>query len=124
MNCFNHAEKNAIGICKSCGKGLCAECLVALPNGLACKNACEDRVTLINRIIDINQKMVVAANAQVRSSGLFVLILGSLFVGLGLTPFIVGGSKFPLIFAVLGAPFLVFGIMRLVTRSQRFPEIK
>lgn len=26
MHCFNHAEKDAVGICRSCGRGVCLEC--------------------------------------------------------------------------------------------------
>ena len=47
MNCFNHRDKPAIGLCKSCGKALCEDCLTEVPNGLACKGSCEDRVNMI-----------------------------------------------------------------------------
>ena len=44
-----------------------------LPNGLACRDACEDRVNLINQMIDDNQKVISTANLQVRSIGVFIL---------------------------------------------------
>ncbi len=37
MNCFNHPDTPAIGICKFCQKGLCKECAYDLSHGLACK---------------------------------------------------------------------------------------
>jgi hypothetical protein len=52
MNCFNHRDKPAIGICKSCGKGLCGDCVAELPNVLACKDSCEKQVDLIGRHTD------------------------------------------------------------------------
>jgi len=41
MNCFYHPNQEAIGTCKSCGKGLCAACATDLGKGLACRNRCE-----------------------------------------------------------------------------------
>ena len=47
MNCFNHPGVPAVGICKSCQKGLCMECAVDLGHGIACKNHREDVEMLI-----------------------------------------------------------------------------
>ena len=125
MNCFNHPDKAAIGFCKSCCKGLCADCAATLPNGLACRSACEDRVTLINRIIDNNQKVISAANVQVRSSGLFVLILGVIFCLIGLVPWITSGSTGTLfIMGIPGLLFTAFGVIRLMKKSQYYPTTK
>jgi hypothetical protein len=52
MNCFNHRDKSALAICKSCGRALCADCSTALRDGIACKNTCESRVNAINEIAD------------------------------------------------------------------------
>lgn len=38
MKCFNHHDRDAFGICKSCGKALCLECM-AIENG---KVLCKD----------------------------------------------------------------------------------
>jgi hypothetical protein len=51
MKCFYHNDKDAVGICKSCEKGLCIDCAVDLGKGLACKNHCEEDV---KRLIDIS----------------------------------------------------------------------
>ena len=66
MNCFNHRAVPAVGLCKSCGKALCGDCLTELANGLACKGKCESRVAMINRILDSNAKIVSAARHQTR----------------------------------------------------------
>lgn len=31
MHCFNHDDRDAVDICKACGKGLCPECATDLP---------------------------------------------------------------------------------------------
>ena len=38
MKCFNHNDRDAFGICRACGKGLCLECLENSELGLICKN--------------------------------------------------------------------------------------
>ncbi|MBP7275989.1 MAG: hypothetical protein KBA51_07280, partial [Kiritimatiellae bacterium] len=35
MKCFNHEDRDAVGTCKSCGKGVCRECAVDMGKGLA-----------------------------------------------------------------------------------------
>ena len=77
MNCFNHPDNAAIGICKSCCKALCRHCAVEVENGLACRETpCEDRVKLINRIIDNNKRIIDAANTQNRLAATFTIALG------------------------------------------------
>lgn len=41
MICFQHRENQSIGICKSCGKAICQDCLIEFPKGLACSAECE-----------------------------------------------------------------------------------
>ena len=47
MNCFNHPDVPAVGMCKACQKGLCMECAVDLGHGIACKNHREE-VEMLN----------------------------------------------------------------------------
>ena len=96
MNCFNHPEKPAIGVCKSCYKGLCAECVAPLPNGLACRDTCEARVTLMNQMIDNNQKVLAAAGLlaapiEHEVSGAFLTPIGTTTNLMVMTP---GGYNF------------------------------
>jgi hypothetical protein len=44
MRCFNHVDREAIGFCKACCKGLCPECAVDLGFGLSCRGEHEKRV--------------------------------------------------------------------------------
>jgi len=38
MKCYNHHDRDAFGICKSCGKGLCLECMKKEDGAVFCKN--------------------------------------------------------------------------------------
>jgi len=40
MECINHSNVQAIGVCQACGKSVCAECASELANGIACKGTC------------------------------------------------------------------------------------
>lgn len=125
MNCFNHPDKPAVGFCKSCCKGLCADCAATLPNGLACRNTCEARVTRINQIIDNNERVISAANVQIRSSGIFVLLLGVIFCLVGFLPWVISGNTGTLfITGVPGLLFATYGATRLLRKSQRYPLAK
>jgi hypothetical protein len=63
VNCFYHQNEPAIGICKSCGKGVCRECAVDFTQGLACRGRCEDDVqTRIRQINDYDK--VLAQNRE------------------------------------------------------------
>ena len=50
MKCFDHPEMHAVGICKSCHKGLCLDCAVDVGMGLACRDSCETRVSELSQM--------------------------------------------------------------------------
>jgi hypothetical protein len=52
MRCFYHQDKEAVGLCKSCGKGVCLACAVDFSKGLACRGHCEDKVQSIIQKMD------------------------------------------------------------------------
>ncbi len=123
MNCFNHDDVPAVGMCKSCGKGICRECLKEIPDGLACKGTCVDRSVMINRIIDNNQRMVSAANSQIKNGGWLTVAIGVFICAMGIL-LSYGESFFPfgLISGVIGLTFLGFGIRFLLKRSA-YPSV-
>jgi len=106
MNCFYHSEKAAVGICKSCGRGLCMDCAADIQNGLACKDRCEERAARINKIIDRNPQMIAAANTQVLTQKIVLLLLGLVIMGLGV---FVGFDR-----TIYGVPLILLGVVFLV----------
>ena len=114
MKCFYHHDRDAVGTCKSCQRGVCPECAVEFPHGLACKARCENDVESLIRLIQNNVKFAPAnirlIRAQ-RSGGLlaagFYLVTGAVFVGGGLY------ERFTMI-AVFGGCFLAFGVLTFI----------
>lgn len=123
MNCFNHRDKPAVGLCKSCAKALCGDCVAELTNGLACKGTCESRVNMINRMLDSNAKVMSAARHQVRTGGIL-----SLFMGIGCSVFAVlayfeTGGFLPYFLGLLAVVTLITGVLRL-SRKEQYPQLE
>ena len=128
MKCFYHNDKDAVGICKSCKKGLCIDCAVDLGKGLACKNYCEEDV---KRLIDISQENIQYASntskfLQSKKTGrpniskLFIVV-GIIITLCGILP---GMPLFP--FFCIGVLFLLYGIISLIRylKSQKINSEK
>ena len=112
MHCFYHENKEAVGTCKSCGKGLCRECVVDLGKGLACRGRCETDVQGMIQLIDRNVRLSATATRTVLqgrgiriSTGIFHILIGGLFFIFGLRDY----DRIPLIL-YLGAGLIAYGI--------------
>ena len=76
MRCFIHQDREAIGTCRACSRGLCPDCASAMPFGLACRGSHEQLVQLSYEAL--------ARTAQIHSAYGKVRYLGAgLFSGLG-----------------------------------------
>ena len=107
MKCFNHADRDAVGICKSCGKGICHECLVEIPDAIACKTeSCERRARLCVQIVDNNFALISKSNQLVGRQGLFLLLFGVFFSGFGLLVLIFDPCSWVLYALMLGLGLL------------------
>ncbi len=109
MDCFNHHEKHAIGICKACGKGLCPDCATDLGHGLACKNNHEEIVEGFHRINQYSAKSIKPSLGQY-SAVAFLVLAGLAYLWLAYTKNS-GWYSFPVI---LGTIFIAFGLLLLV----------
>ena len=90
MKCFYHQGVDAVGLCKSCSKGLCLACALDTGNGLACQASCGERVRSLNQLVDRNIRLSPASEQllgkQPRGyliSGVFGIFAGGLFMMLG-----------------------------------------
>ena len=111
MRCFYHQDREAVGSCKSCGKGVCRDCAVDLTKGLACRAHCEADAQALIQLIDRNIQLsatstnIIKSSRGVRSStAIFQFVTGGVFIVWGLTD--LERLKFLL---VLGAGFIAYG---------------
>ena len=115
MHCYNHADRNAVGTCKACHKGLCVECAKDLGFGLSCHGAHEQRVTEVEGLITRNASVQRAAGSAKYAAPAFCIFMGLVFSGYGLL--FERSSKF---LVILGIGFLAFGVFVLIANRRAF----
>jgi hypothetical protein len=120
MNCFNHPDQAAIGTCKACSKGMCADCAVDLGSGLACKGAHEQRVKDLEMIISSNAKAYRSAPRNMFLMPVFFVFMGLVFAGYSLY----NGRPMSHVSVVMGGGFIVFGILNFLVSRKIFVNDK
>ena len=120
MKCFNHPAKEAVAICKACGRAVCPECQIESENGIACRQSCaktlSEKYALHAKQID-HFKNIRRMNFL---GSLFSIGMGILFIyfsSLG------AGFVYDFIF-LLGAGFAVYGIMVQLVNMVMFFKAK
>ena len=85
MKCFNHADRDAVGVCKSCYRALCHECLVASPQGVVCKDENCGRVAkLCDRAVAGNIALLSTFKNERKQLGVINVIMGVMLIVIGL----------------------------------------
>ena len=118
MKCYRHRDKDAIAICKNCGKGLCDECAVEVGKGIACKSDCVSEVESINRSTLMNIKNF-ENNRKIYSQlslWLFIIGIGFLIVSV-FRPDLLGLSIFTAGVMFLGAIYSLLASKRYKTEK-------
>lgn len=85
MNCFYHQQVIAVGVCSSCGRGLCSECCTVVGKRLACRESCEGDVECFNKLREFAERAPERAKQQIREGKrvviavcIFLLIFGGI----------------------------------------------
>ena len=87
MKCFNHPGTDAVGVCKSCGRGLCRECVAEVGLSCSCKGECEGVVAAMNELVERGRIAYQKSSAMQMRSGILVILLGGLFLFFGIASF-------------------------------------
>ncbi len=106
MRCFNHGDREAVGSCKACHKGLCHECATDMGHGLACKATHEAMVETYNSIIQKNARLYGAATKGRFGAPLFYAFMGVVFGGYGLF----ARDHVETLLVILGGGFIAFSL--------------
>lgn len=121
MQCYQHQDRVAVGLCKACQKAVCLSCGQDTGRGLACGEACADEVKAINEIVDRSKQIYsIGSKSKLPATGIFLYAFFALaFMGFGLFPLSQGKSA-EWFLVIMGAGFLVIGVMGYVrTRKLR-----
>lgn len=84
MNCYYHPEREAVGICRHCGRGLCAESAVEVGDMLACRDRHEEQVRMLVLSEHRAGQQAERVTAGLARSAAFYGIAGALFAAFGL----------------------------------------
>ena len=124
MKCYYHQSEDAVGLCRSCQRGLCEECAVDLDRGLACRNRCEATVRSLIELIDLQTRHSATSRSLVagaRRTGMifsvFFLAMGIIFIGWSERE----GMELGLL-TIMGIAFLALGLVHFV-RSLRVAPV-
>lgn len=122
MKCFNHSSSDAVGVCKSCGRALCRECVTEVGLSLSCKDRCETVVGTMNDLVERGSTAYQKTSASYLRSGILVSLLGLIFFVLGVFG-LLGGDRGPwaVLIAVMGLLFLGMGVSSLIS-ARRFKQ--
>ncbi len=123
MNCYHHPDHAAVGICKSCNKGLCSECAVDIGNGLACKNLCEEEVKAINEVVERSKSAYQKTGKAYKQVALVFSLLGAIFLLLGLLSLVFTEDSRSALFTIpFGVIFLIAAFFN-VRSGRQISEI-
>ena len=109
MKCFYHQSIDSIGVCRSCGRGLCPSCVTEYPEGLACKDRCETAVEETISLVKRNRTAVAKPGLTRFLFPVFFLSLGAIQLYQG-----IADRQDPVnALSALGVVFIVGGIIYL-----------
>ena len=122
MKCFNHSTVEAVGICRSCGRSLCHDCITEVGLSCSCKNRCESVVATMNDLVERGATAYQKSSMLQLRNGIFVLLLGIVFISLAVLRFTKGDvSEWTYFFLAAGVLFAGLGVVALIG-AKRFRE--
>jgi hypothetical protein len=83
MNCFRHHQSAAVGTCKYCFKGVCAECANDTGIGLACSPQCQEEVKSVKALMDRSRQAFPFAAKTYFRNAILLALFGVVFFGFG-----------------------------------------
>lgn len=115
MKCFYDTTADAVGTCKSCGRGLSLAYTTEFPKGLACKGRCEKDVEVLISLIERNVAMSSTAVSLTKGSASNFYASFVLYVIMG-GGFLWMGSRMDALTPIfyIGLAFLGFAIYTLI----------
>ncbi len=84
MVCFYHPGRPAVGVCKHCGRGLCAGCAAEVGESLACRNWHEQQVRDLDTLQQRNILQAKRIGSNYGRNALFYFLSGLAFTIFGL----------------------------------------
>lgn len=117
MRCFYHPERNAVGICSSCHRGICDECAKEIGKSLACSGNCEEDVGIDEAHVPTED--TIRAQEKDKQSAVMIFGIGGLLILSWSVPLaVILHSRDVGIFILWGIIFLLAAGLTLIQRDS------
>ena len=119
MKCFYHPEKDAVGLCSACSRGLCSDCAAEAGTKLACRGRCEPNAQALADFQDGLARAAAAEKSWLGSRGrdalyfLAYIVVGIVFVWWsreGFFPY----PSIPTVVLTIGICLIAFGALNIL----------
>ncbi len=86
MKCFNHAQTDATGICKVCGKGICPACTITREFAVCCSESCANEAVELREMMQRGKRVysVGGRGKRVATQPIVMAVVGLFFVIAGI----------------------------------------
>lgn len=115
MKCFSHPQNEAVGSCKFCFRGVCAQCARDSGVGLACSEKCESGVKSVHALLERNKKLAAFAPSTHSRSGVMLAMMAIVFIGFGIFSKIRFMAAFLIVFGVV----MLFGAVLALVNGRK-----
>ena len=118
MICYYHPDHPAVGVCKHCGRSLCADCATLVDDTLACKDRHEQQVRGVNLVAERGILQAKRVGAGYVRNAIFYGLVGILFAGFGWMQYRFLGLQ--AIFFILIGAFLLYAAIANFMEGRKY----
>ncbi len=118
MVCYYHPDKQAVGQCKHCQRGLCVDCAALVEDLLACRDRHEDQVRSLEEVMRRSMLQSMRIGSVYFRNAVFYGLVGILFTGFGLMQYRFLGYQ-AVFFMLIGA-FLIYAAVANYMESRKY----
>jgi hypothetical protein len=92
MKCYVHRSDDAVGLCRSCGRGVCPDCAAEVGRALACSKRCEDDVRKVADALKRQVEMMRPIGQTFANTATAYRMVRRLLLGIGVLVTFLGGG--------------------------------
>lgn len=118
MLCYYHPERQAVGVCKQCGRGLCNDCAALIDDSLACRDRHEQQVRGLNLVTQRGILQAERLGSGYLRNAVFYGLVGILFAGFGAMQYRFLGLQ--AVFFVLIGLFLLYAALANLVEARKY----
>ncbi len=120
MRCFTHQDKEAVGICKACNKGICVDCAADLGHSLSCKSSsCEEKSHLMDSTLKRSMAILRGSKRFASVTPIYCAVMGLAFIYFGIEVY--PGFNF---LSAIGIGLLFFAIIYFFVVRKMVPNLE